>query len=236
MLGGAGGLGHTVGVTRFTTAHPDGAHLSTEVVEYGPGIPTETELKLLGILDGKRVLDLGCGAGSAAVAMARQGAKVIAVDESGEQIDAARGAAEDAEVSVELHEAPLAELAFVRADSVDIALSVYGLAGLVDLDRLFRQVHRVLRTEQSFVFSVPHPAHAMLDDEDPDRVRRRYDDTTPREWSTGSVGGTDHPRTIHALLTSLGRANFRADAVHEPVPAEAKVPPTLVVRARKQGI
>jgi predicted RNA methylase len=44
--------------------------------------PTERELRLLGDLRGKRVLDLGCGTGSAAIAFAHQGAMVIALDAS----------------------------------------------------------------------------------------------------------------------------------------------------------
>ncbi|HSG50339.1 MAG TPA: methyltransferase domain-containing protein, partial [Longimicrobiales bacterium] len=39
---------------------------------------------------GRRVLDLGCGAGRNAVALARAGARVIAVDEDAEQVGAAR--------------------------------------------------------------------------------------------------------------------------------------------------
>ena len=42
--------------------------------------PTDQELRLLGDLRGKRVLDLGCGTGAAAVTFAREGAIVIALD------------------------------------------------------------------------------------------------------------------------------------------------------------
>jgi SAM-dependent methyltransferase len=44
--------------------------------------PTERELRLLGELRGKRVLDLGCGTGSAAITFAHEGAMVIALDGS----------------------------------------------------------------------------------------------------------------------------------------------------------
>ena len=73
------------------------------------------------------MLDLGCGAGHNAIALARQGAKVIGVDESSDQVAEARAACEREEVQVELHHAPLAELAFVRADTIDAVVSVYGL-------------------------------------------------------------------------------------------------------------
>ena len=50
--------------------------------QYGAELPTEADLRLCGDVRGKRVLDLGCGAGENAIALARQGAHVIALDAS----------------------------------------------------------------------------------------------------------------------------------------------------------
>jgi 2-polyprenyl-3-methyl-5-hydroxy-6-metoxy-1,4-benzoquinol methylase len=226
---------------RFSVAAPAGLELPTDVVTYGADIAREDTLKLLGHVEGKRILDLGCGAGHNAIALARQGAKVIGIDESSDQISEARVAAEREGVKLELHHAPLAELAFVRADTIDGVVSAFGLAGVADLDRVFRQVDRVLRPEHHFVLSMPHPAFALVDADDPERrVRRAY-------WDGAPIGG-DIPRTISTLFTSLGRANFRVDAVLEPQPAPggprgpgwadamAYLPATLIIRARKQGI
>lgn len=221
---------------RFTPAAPHGADLSDQVVTYGPDIPTETELKLLGHVEGTRVLVLGCGAGAAAIALARQGAKVIAVDAEAAQVAAAREAAEAAGVRIELHHAPLAELAFVRADTIDAALSVYGFCVIDDLDRVFRQVDRCLKPEHPMVFSVPHPVATIVDLDDRARVHRSYGDSSPITWHDDGRLVVDHPRTIESLFTSLMRANFRVDTIREPVPRGQLIPPTLVVRARKQGI
>jgi SAM-dependent methyltransferase len=235
---------------RFSVGAPAGRSLPTDAVTYGPDIPGEATLRLLGSIEGKRVLDLGCGAGHNAIALARAGAKVIAVDPSADQIGAAREACEREDVKIELHHAPLAELAFVRADTIDACISVYGLATVEDVDRVFRQVHRVLRPELPLVVALPHPAFAMVDPTEADlRIRRSY-------WESAAVTAVgdewapraDVPRTIAQLFTSLHRANFRIDTVAEPEPAGtgprspfwldamAKVPATLIVRARKQGI
>jgi SAM-dependent methyltransferase len=213
---------------RFT-AWPAAADLPLDVVVYGPDIPTEADLRLLGRLEGKRVLELGCGAGPISVAMTKQGAKVIAVEPSAEQVGHARRLSEREEVVVELRNADLADLAFVRADTIDLVVSVYGLAAVADLDRVFRQVHRVLRPELPFVLSLPHPAWRMVEGGDPPTLRRTYWDTTPV--------GDDNPVTISDLFTSLTRANFRVDTVLEPEPQRGPswVPPTLIVRARKVG-
>jgi SAM-dependent methyltransferase len=233
---------------RFSVASPAGNELPTDVVSYGADVAREDALKLLGSVEGKRMLDLGCGAGHNAIALAKQGAKVIGVDESSDQIADARAACEREGVRVELHHAPLAELAFLRADTIDGAISAFGLTPVEDIDRVFRQVHRVLRPEMALVISLPHPAFAVIDPSDPERrVQRSYWESAPLD---GSEPGRpdDLPRTISQLFTSLSRANFRVDTVHEPEPpargprssgwtdAMALLPATLILRARKLGI
>ncbi len=215
--------------------------MAIDVVRYGPDIPTEEDLKLLGHLEGKRVLELGTGA-QASIAFAKLGAHTIAVDSSPERLAELRRRADAEEVKVELHESDLADLAFVRADSIDVAFSSYALDAVEDLNRVFRQVHRVLRQECPLVFSVSHPAYAMIDDtaEDPLLVRRSYFER--------STDGEPPHRTISELYTGLVRANFRVDAILEPGPAPGGprspewhdafkyVPRTLIIRARKEGL
>lgn len=233
--------------SRSFTGWPAWADLPLDAVSYGPDCATEAELRLLGRLDGKRVLELGCGGGPVSVAMAKQGAKVIAVDGSAEQLSHARRLAEREDVSIELHHGDLADLAFVRADTIDIVVSVYALGMVADLDRVFRQVHRVLRPEGPFVVSLPHPAWTASDQQDPPTIRRPYWDGTPVPWLNSAEQGADHPVTIAELFTSLTRANFRVDTIAEPEPPAtnarsrwwrpgmASLPATLVVRARKVG-
>jgi SAM-dependent methyltransferase len=234
--------------TRFSLAGSAGASLAPDAVRYGPGIPTEHELRLLGHVDGRRILELGCGAGANAVALAKAGARVVAIDVDAGNLDETRERAEREGVRVETHHGPLAELAFVRADTIDAALSTYGLATVGDLDRVFRQVHRVLRSDRPLVFSLPHPAFVLLDPAGAEPVlRRAWWDTSPVPWSAGPGGDTDRALTLGVLFSALGRAGFAVDTVLEP-PAERTaageawsdamrwVPPTLVVRARKLGV
>ncbi|HEX6237515.1 MAG TPA: class I SAM-dependent methyltransferase [Acidimicrobiales bacterium] len=243
-----------------TTHAGDADHLGADAVRYGPGLPPEGELKLLGHVEGRRVLLLGCGgppgasaaSGAAstsgveapgAVVLAAAGARVIVVDPDADDLAATREMAERAGVRVETHQGPPAELAFVRADTIDLALSVYGLAAVDDLDRVFRQVHRVLRPDRPLVLSLPHPAFAMLDaaGEAP-LVHRTWWDPSPAL----PADATSRPRTPAVLFAALGRANFRVDALLEPPAGESLagshwseamrwVPPSLILRARKQG-
>jgi SAM-dependent methyltransferase len=225
--------------------------MASDVARYGPDIPTESELKLCGNVEGKRVLELGSGA-QASVAFATQGAHAIVVDSSTDRLADLQRQSEQADVRVEVHESDLADLAFVRADSIDLAFSSYAFDHVEDLNRLFRQVHRVLRQEAPLVFSLSHPAYAMIDDqaEEPLVVRRSYFDrnsTAPVD-AEGDGGVAAFHRTISELFTGLIRANFRIDTILEPSPASSGprsaewhdafklVPRTLIIRARKEGI
>jgi SAM-dependent methyltransferase len=174
------------------------------------------------------------------VTLARSGAKVIAVDPSDEQLGLTRRLAEREEVKVEVHQGDIAALAFLRADTVDAVLCVYLLGAVADVDRVFRQVHRILRTDAPFVLSLPHPAYRTVDPAgNPPTLVRRYLDRSPI--------GEDAPHTISDLVTGLIRANFRIDTLLEPpptptatqhafwAPAMAWMPSTLIIRARKEG-
>src|SRR6185503_10285790 len=110
---------------RHSAAYQQGARLSTDVAHYGPDIGTEADFRLLGDLKGKRVLELGCGGAQCSIAFAKQGAIAIGVDFSAEQLAFAKRLCEREEVKVELHHADLADLAFVRADTVDLVFSAY---------------------------------------------------------------------------------------------------------------
>jgi SAM-dependent methyltransferase len=227
----------------FPAGDPD---LPVDVVSYGPDIPDESSLRLLGSLEGRRALVLGVGNGRIPMVLARQGAHVIVLDPDHGALEDARDLAEAEDQRLELHQGDMADLAFVRADTVDVALSVFELGRFGDLDRVLRQVHRVLRPGAHFVCSLPHPAFLMLDagGDDPFRLAHGYAERSGRDED----GTVVFPRTISDVFFSLQRANFRVDTVLEPLPvagadrgpfwseAMARVPATLVVRGRKEGI
>lgn len=218
----------------------------TETVLYGPEGPSEEELRLLGDVKGKRIVDLGCGLGQAAVALALQGAHVTAVDESPRMLERGRSLAERRESRVEWHRSNIADLAFLRADSIDIVLSVYALAEVGDLGRLLRQVHRVLRNRSPFVFSYEHPLALTIGREPPESpepapvrhvVQESYFATQPVTVEREGEPIRLHIRPISETFTELTRTGFRVEAMAEVAPsADAPVPSTIVWRARKEGI
>jgi SAM-dependent methyltransferase len=246
---------------RYARTYQAEAQLPTSTAIYGPDIATEAELRLLGDLRGRRVLELGCGGAQASISFVKQGAAAIAVDHSAEQLAYARQLCEAEEVRVELRQGDLADLAFMRADSIDLVFSSYVFNYVDDLNRVFRQVHRVLKVGAPLVFSLPHPTWQVIDPESAGAaavVRSAFDgnptaravqvgETASGAGDGGQVVLTEYPRTFAELYMGLARASYRVDLVLEPEPsangprsaayrpAMSLVPRTLILRARKEG-
>lgn len=194
----------------------------------GPGTGPDLDRRLLGEVRGRHVLVLGCGAGHDAVGLARRGAIVTAVDDSADQLSAGRELAGREEVAVAFRQAQPAELAFLQAEQMDLVVSIHALCFVEDLDRVFRQVHRVLRHGAHFVVTVPHPAILTSDPSDPNRTARRWDDPEP--------AGERWVHRAEDIVSALHRANFEIDALLErngPEPVLA--PATLIARGAKLG-
>lgn len=233
---------------RYAVAYQDAVRLPADVVSYGPGLWTETELRLLGPMQGKRFLDLGCGGAQAAIACAKQGAIAIGVDLSVEMLAYARRLIEHEEVRVELKHGDLAELAFQRADSVDVAFSAFALHYVPDLNRVFRQVHRVLKPQAMLVFSIPHPLASISGrpqtivspqpaiDATSATSMRSYFDQEPLEANLHGAGFVEYHRTISEIFTGLVRSGYRVDTMVEPDAVDSDgLPRALIVRARKEA-
>lgn len=194
---------------------------------YGAHVADESELRLCGDLAGKRVIELGVtGSGGSvtpnSVTAALAGAKAMALDPNPQAIAAVRAAAESAEITVQCHQGELADLGFATSASVDLVIAAHTLAGVDDLPRLLRQVHRVLKPGAPFVVAMRHPVAAMFGGQD---------QTATAAYGANSI-------TFTELYMAFERSNFRLDVVHELDDQrvhDALCPAVFVLRARKQG-
>jgi 2-polyprenyl-3-methyl-5-hydroxy-6-metoxy-1,4-benzoquinol methylase len=216
--------------TRYTTAGDYGQRRPTQTVELGPGDVDGLDRRLIGDVSGMRILDLGCGAGHSAVALAHQGARVVAIDPDETQVTLARSTSERAEVHVEVHHADLADLAFLQADIFDAVIAVHSLAGVSDIGRVFRQTHRLLKTDRPLIVSLPHPAGLMVNAESPRTIATDYDDSA----ALGEGHYLTHRHGIGHIFTQLNRANYRVDTLIEPKGNDPH-PASVIFRARKIG-
>jgi SAM-dependent methyltransferase len=113
----------------------------------------EDQLRLLGDVAGRDVVELGCGAAHWSLALSGRAARVTAVDNSARQL---RHAAAVTDGAVSLVHAAVEWLPF-RDNSFDIAFSDYGALSWADPELSVPQTARVLRPGGIMVFCVASP-------------------------------------------------------------------------------
>jgi SAM-dependent methyltransferase len=131
--------------------------ISLEDVHYGPISPGESDLKLLGNVRGKDVLEIGCGGGQNAIVLKKWGANSVGLDISEEQLKCARKLAKKEHVKVPFCIGNMEDLSMFDDESFDIVLSAFGIGYSGNLAKIFREVFRVLRKNGLFVFCDVHP-------------------------------------------------------------------------------
>ena len=161
----------------------------------------------LGGVNGRDVLDLGCGTGRHTAWLAGAGARVTAIDFSAGMLDEARrklsGAAGVRFIAHDLHEPlPLDDASF------DAAVSGLVLEHLGDLPGFFAEAHRVLRPAGRAVVSAMHPAMFLRGSQ------ARFTDPASEEVvAPGSL-----PHLIGDFVMAAVRAGFTLRRIGEYAP------------------
>jgi len=140
--------------------------ISTYVVHYGPLSSGEEDLRLMGDVSGKKILDLGCGGGQNSIALARQGARVTAMDFSEEQLAFAAKLAREANVTVKFVCDDIEKFSSLEGQKFDIVLSSFALSSVENISEVFIKVRRVIKDGGLFVFSMEHPLRTNTSQED----------------------------------------------------------------------
>jgi ubiquinone/menaquinone biosynthesis C-methylase UbiE len=189
---------------------------------WGPEGLREADARLLGPVEGRRVLEVGAGAAQCSRWLLGRGAQVVALDVSGGQlresrrIDAGRDGSPVPLLQADAGRLPLADA------SVDIACSAYGAVPFVaDPGRLMREVARVLRPGGRWVFSVTHPIRWAFPDspgQDGLTAAMSYFDRSPYVEFDGDGVATyvEHHRTMGDRVRDLVGAGFRLLDLVEP--------------------
>lgn len=202
--------------------------ISIDDVHYGPVSAGESELKLLGEVKGKDVLEIGCGGGQNSIALAKWGARPVGLDISEEQIKHAQELATKERVKVRFRVGNMEDMHIFSDDRFDIVISSFALDYVDDLQKTFQEALRVMRKSGLFVFAVVHPiAHRG-------RVihygQRRmwavgnYFDRRKRPWNWKIDGGTvkfvTGQRTLQDYFDLLVNAGFVVERILEPEPLD----------------
>jgi ubiquinone/menaquinone biosynthesis C-methylase UbiE len=201
------------------------------------------EMQMFDSVEGRDILEIGCGGGQCSVALAKRGGTVTGMDITRAQLDYARELAADHDVDISLIEGDITEIPLAD-ESFDIVFNAWVFGWIEDLESCFRETSRVLRPGCRFVFSIPHPLYEIVDPE-----------TQTIEHSYFDTGRTDHDQplyrhTVSGVYNALVEAGFDVVELLEPGtddPSDyeegpwdeytpelmAKVPQVMVVDARK---
>ncbi len=172
---------------------------------------------LLPDLQGKKVIDLGCGPGEYAAHLVSQGATVTAVDASAEMISLVQQKLGN---SVHAYQQDLTQGVPDEADrSFDLAVSPLMIHYLEDPTALFRDVKRILKPEGEFVFSTHHP---FMDYEFSPSGNYFLTEKIVDEWNTlGRPTRVEYfRRPLSALMNSLFDAGLCMIEMSEGKPDE----------------
>jgi SAM-dependent methyltransferase len=231
------------------------AQLPIDVV-YGVQV-NEEKLQLIGPVAGKYLLEIGCGGAQCGIAFAQQGAIVTGVDIAASQLEFAKELAEQHGVSITFHQRDMTDLTPIDSESQDIVFSSIALHYVDDILTCFQEVHRVLKANGVFVWSIGHPC-AIVDGTTLLPTSSYFDTgkiVLGAEVSdeVGFAFAENH-RTISDYFNALVEAGFRVERMVEPDirpvdPEDPKnrqwgytpqllelFPATLIVKSRKMKV
>jgi len=142
-------------------------------VAWGTTQIPESELRVLGDVADKDVLELGCGAAQWSIGLARLGARPVGIDLSERQLEHARRLQEAAGVSFPLLHASAENVPLPDA-SFDIVFCDHGAMTFADPHRTVPEAARLLRSGGLFAFNHHTPIEAIAWPLDGDRVTDRF--------------------------------------------------------------
>ena len=181
----------------------------------------EADAGLLGDLDGRDVLEVGCGAAQCSRWLAAQGARPVGIDLSASQLAHARRLDARHGTRLRLVQADATALPFADA-SFDLACSAFGAIPFVaDSGAVMAEVARVLRRGGRWVFSVTHPIRwAFPDDPGPGglTVTMSYFDRRPyvEVDDRGRPAYVEHHRTLGDRIREIVAAGLVLRDLVEP--------------------
>ncbi|HSL76702.1 MAG TPA: class I SAM-dependent methyltransferase [Candidatus Limnocylindrales bacterium] len=132
----------------------------------------EAELRVLGDVAGKDVLELGCGAAQWSIALAKLGARPVGIDLSDRQLEHARRLQVEAGIDFPLIHASAENVPLPDA-SFDIVFCDHGAMTFADPYRTVPEASRLLRPGGLFAFSHHTPIESIVWPLDSDRVGER---------------------------------------------------------------
>ena len=203
-----------------------------------------TQLGLLSLGVGERVLDIACGNGQFARKMASLGCEVVAVDAAPRMIENARGrtpvgAGYSERLRYDVVDASDEEGMLALGESeFDAVVCTMALMDIASIEPIARAVKRLLKSDGRFVFSVMHPCFNSTEGFRQTMEQEDRNGEIVERWSVSvtryiephahkglamrgqPVAQNYFHRSLSALLGVFLDAGFVLDGLREPVFAE----------------
>ena len=176
-----------------------------------------------GNLEGRSVLDIGCGEGYCARELKRRGAgDYLGIDLSEKMIAAAQYQENREPMGIAYQSGNVADMEFTRQFDLCIAVFLFNYLKVSEMHRVFANVYSALNDGGQFIFSVPHPFFPFVRT---DKIPPFYFDAQGKNYFTakdeqfeGEIwkrnGDPLHVQCVHKTLgdyfTGLRHAGFTA--------------------------
>ncbi|WP_298459910.1 class I SAM-dependent methyltransferase [uncultured Cellulomonas sp.] len=217
--GGAGRGWWDANAQEYLTEHGD--FLGPADFRWCPEGLREADVRLLGDVPSRDVLEVGAGAGQCTRWLRSQGVRAVATDvsagmlRSGRTLDARTGVVAPA-VQADARALPFADRSF------DVVFTAFGALPFVpDTARVHAEVARVLRPGGRWVFAVTHPIRWAFPDDPSEHgltAIRSYFDRRPyvETDDTGAVVYAEYHRTVGDHVADVVGAGFVLERLVEP--------------------
>ena len=198
---------------------------ASDAITWGMWNIPEAAVQGVPAVEGRDVVELGCGTAYWSAWLARRGARVVALDNSARQLATARMLQREHALTFPLVHAD-AEHAPFRDASFDVAFSEYGAALWCDPYAWIPEAARLLRAGGELVFLRDGVLRALCapDSDDPagDRLLRPYFGLNRLEWSDD--GAVNFALPVGPLIRLFRGSGFEVlDCIELQAPAEATV-------------
>lgn len=161
--------------------------------------------RMVGNVEGRLVLDIGCGEGCFARFFAKAGAKVTAIDLSDALIKAALEEEQGHPLGIKYFVADAADLNMLDSNSFEVAYSHMSLGDIADYEGSIAEVSRVLRLGGRLIAVMEHPCFTV----------RSLDGKTVGGWETRlrENGSKDYIR--YGVEDYLRRHSYACEWKHD---------------------
>jgi ubiquinone/menaquinone biosynthesis C-methylase UbiE len=195
----------------------------------------------------KKVLDLGCGTGRHTIILKNRGAKVWGLDLSPKMLEIAKTEIKGVDFKVgTVYNLPY------KSNFFDIVMSGLVVGYFEDIDKAFKEIHRVLKKNGIFVFSITNPLLEISKHiKGKSQIFRKFgnyfkEGRTYVHWPTFMANVLYYHRTLQSLVRAIVKNKFVIEDIMEAKPVKegkkinpsfyssySKIPYFIVFKVRK---